>query len=118
VLDMVTKGRFILGLGAGWYEGEHDAFGLDLKPIGERISRFESAVRVVKALFSDEARTEPGVTLEAPPWRLDGATNLPPPVRSGGPPVWLGGQKSRGLRIAARYADGWNVIMHRYVASA
>ena len=107
-LDQVTGGRFILGLGAGWHVGEHGAFGIDLPPLRERFDRFESTVRVLKALFSDEARQAPGVSLEAPPWRLDGATMEPGFVRPGGPPLWLGGQGPRGLRIAARYADGWN----------
>jgi alkanesulfonate monooxygenase SsuD/methylene tetrahydromethanopterin reductase-like flavin-dependent oxidoreductase (luciferase family) len=107
-LDHVTGGRFVLGLGAGWHAGEHDTFGIDLPPIGERISRLEATVRVLKVLFSDEARHEPGVTLDAPPYRLDGATMEPGPVRPGGPPIWLGGQRPRGLRIAAQYADGWN----------
>ncbi|MBA2570316.1 MAG: LLM class flavin-dependent oxidoreductase [Chloroflexi bacterium] len=108
VLDNVTGGRFILGLGAGWHEGEHRSLGIELPPIGERIDRFESAVRIIKALFSEEAAREPGVTLDAPPWRLEGAVNLPAPVHPGGPPLWLGGQRPRGLKIAARYADGWN----------
>ena len=50
----------------------------------------------------------PGVTLDAPPYRLDGAVMEPGPVQPGGPPIWLGGQGPRGLRLAARYADGWN----------
>jgi len=107
-LDHVTGGRYILGLGAGWHVGEHDAFGIDLPPVRERFDRFESAVRVLRALFSDEARHEPGITLDAPPFRLDGATMEPGPLRPGGPPIWLGGQGPRGLRLAARYADGWN----------
>jgi alkanesulfonate monooxygenase SsuD/methylene tetrahydromethanopterin reductase-like flavin-dependent oxidoreductase (luciferase family) len=107
-LDNVTGGHFILGLGAGWHVGEHEAFGIDLPPLGERFDRFESAIRVLKALFSDEARQAPGVSLDAPPWRLDRATMEPGFVRPGGPPLWLGGQGPRGLRIAARYADGWN----------
>ena len=48
------------------------------------------------------------MTLDAPPFRLSGATMEPAPIRPGGPPLWLGGQGPRGLRIAARYADGWN----------
>ena len=107
-LDHVTGGRYILGLGAGWHVGEHESFGIDLPPLRERFDRYESAVRVLKALFSDEARQAPGVSLDAPPWRLEQATMEPGFVRSGGPPLWLGGQGPRGLRIAARYADGWN----------
>jgi alkanesulfonate monooxygenase SsuD/methylene tetrahydromethanopterin reductase-like flavin-dependent oxidoreductase (luciferase family) len=107
-LDHITGGRFILGLGAGWHVGEHEAFGIDLPPLRERFDRFESTVRILKALFTDEARQPPGVSVDAPPWRLDRATMEPGFVRPGGPPLWLGGQGPRGLRIAARHADGWN----------
>jgi alkanesulfonate monooxygenase SsuD/methylene tetrahydromethanopterin reductase-like flavin-dependent oxidoreductase (luciferase family) len=107
-LDHLTRGRYILGLGAGWHAWEHDAFGIELPPIGQRFDRLESQLRVLRALFSDAADAEPGVTLDAPPYRLDGALIEPPPVRPGGPPIWLGGQGPRGLRLAARYADGWN----------
>ncbi len=107
VLDNVTGGRFILGLGAGWHEGEHDAFGIPLPPLPERYDRYESALRVLTALFSDEARTPPGVTLDDPSFPLHLATNEPGPIRPGGPPIWLGGQKRRGIALAARYAEGW-----------
>jgi alkanesulfonate monooxygenase SsuD/methylene tetrahydromethanopterin reductase-like flavin-dependent oxidoreductase (luciferase family) len=107
-LDHLTGGRFVLGLGAGWHVGEHEALGIDLPPVKERFDRFEAAVRVIDALFSEAALVPPGVTLDAPPFRLDGATMEPAPIRPGGPPLWLGGQGPRGLRIAARYADGWN----------
>lgn len=107
LLDQATGGRFILGLGAGWHVDEHAAYGIPLPPIGERLSRLESAVRVVRALHSPAAATEAGVTLDDPFYPLRGAVNLPPPLRPGGPPIWLGGQKPRGLRMAAALADGW-----------
>ena len=107
-LDHVTGGRYILALGAGWHVGEHESFGIDLPPLRERFDRFEATIRVLRALFSDEARAAPGVTLDAPPYRLDGAVMEPGPVGDGGPDIWLGGQGPRGLRLAARYADGWN----------
>lgn len=107
VLDNVTGGRFVLGLGAGWHEGEHDAFAIPLPPIRERYDRYESALRVLSALFSDEARRPPGVTLDDPFFPLRGATNEPGAVRPGGPPIWLGGQKARGIALAVRYAEGW-----------
>jgi len=106
-MDIITGGRFVLGLGAGWHEGEHAAFGIPLPPIGERMSRLESAVLVVRALGSPEAAREPGVTLDDPYYPLRDALNLPSPVTPGGPPIWLGGQRPRGFRMAARLADGW-----------
>jgi alkanesulfonate monooxygenase SsuD/methylene tetrahydromethanopterin reductase-like flavin-dependent oxidoreductase (luciferase family) len=107
VIDHVTGGRFILGLGAGWHPGEHEAFGLPLPPIGERMDRLTSAIGVFRALFSPEAGGDPGVTRDDPFYPLERAVNEPAPVRPGGPPIWLGGKKPRGLRMAGTLADGW-----------
>jgi alkanesulfonate monooxygenase SsuD/methylene tetrahydromethanopterin reductase-like flavin-dependent oxidoreductase (luciferase family) len=107
VLDHATGGRFVLGLGAGWHEPEHRAFGLDLPPIGERIDRLESTVGVLLALFSPEAATVPGVTRPDPHYPLEGAVNLPAPLTAGGPPIFLGGQKRRGIALAGRIGSGW-----------
>ncbi len=107
VLDIVTGGRFILGLGAGWHVGEHEAFGVELPEPRERVDRLESTVRVLTALFSEEARSEPGVSLDDQVIRLDRATNHPPPASPGGPPLWLGGLRPRTLALAARFGSGW-----------
>ncbi|HUG48474.1 MAG TPA: LLM class flavin-dependent oxidoreductase [Candidatus Limnocylindria bacterium] len=107
VLDNVTGGRFILGLGTGWHEGEHRSFGIPLPPPAERFDRFESYVATVHALLSDEACREPGITRDDPFFPLEQATNEPPPLRPGGPPLWLGGQRRRGIALAVRYAQGW-----------
>ncbi len=107
VLDHATGGRFILGLGTGWHEGEHAQFGIPLPPMPERFDRFEHAVEVLKALFSPAAAAPPGVTRPDPYYPLDRATNEPPPRTPGGPPIYLGGQRRRGIALAARLADGW-----------
>ena len=109
VLDHATAGHFVLGLGAGWFEGEHEPFGLELPPIGRRIDRLVSAVAVLEALFSPEAAAPPGVTRPDPFYPLAGATNMPPPLTPGGPPLYLGGQGPRGIRLAAQSAAGWLV---------
>ena len=107
LLDHATGGRFIVGIGAGWHLGEHESFGIPLPPMPERFDRFESAVRVLKALFSAAAAKAPGVTRDDPFYPLKGALNEPSPLTPGGPPVWLGGQKKRGIALAAELADGW-----------
>ena len=107
VLDHATGGRFVLGLGAGWFENEHEPFGIALPPIGERIDRLISAVEVLQLLFSPAAQAPEGVTRHDPFYPLAGATNLPGPLTPGGPPIFLGGQKPRGIRLAARRGSGW-----------
>ena len=107
VLDHATAGRFVVGLGAGWFEGEHEPFGLDLPPIGPRIDRLVSAVETLRALWSPAAAAPPGVTRPDPFYPLRDAVNAPPPRTAGGPPIYLGGQGPRGLRLAARAGAGW-----------
>jgi alkanesulfonate monooxygenase SsuD/methylene tetrahydromethanopterin reductase-like flavin-dependent oxidoreductase (luciferase family) len=107
LLDHVTGGRFIVGLGAGWHEGEHTPMGIDLQAMPERFDRFESAVHVLRALWSEAASAPPGVTRPDPFYPLAEATNEPPALTPGGPPLYLGGQKRRGIALAAAVADGW-----------
>jgi alkanesulfonate monooxygenase SsuD/methylene tetrahydromethanopterin reductase-like flavin-dependent oxidoreductase (luciferase family) len=107
VLDHVSGGHLIVGLGAGWHDPEHGPFGIPFPPIVERFDRFESALAVIRALFSDPARTLPGVTRPDPYVPLAGATNEPGTLTPGGPPIWLGGQRRRGIDLAARHAQGW-----------
>jgi alkanesulfonate monooxygenase SsuD/methylene tetrahydromethanopterin reductase-like flavin-dependent oxidoreductase (luciferase family) len=107
VLDHATDGRFVLGLGAGWFEGEHEPFGIELPAVGPRIDRLVSAVDTIRALFSAEAGGRPGVTRDDPFYPLRGAVNAPPPRTPGGPPIYLGGQKARGIALAARAGSGW-----------
>jgi alkanesulfonate monooxygenase SsuD/methylene tetrahydromethanopterin reductase-like flavin-dependent oxidoreductase (luciferase family) len=107
VLDNVTGGRFILGLGSGWHSGEHQAFGIALPPLPERFDLLESELRALSALFGTDASAGRGVTLHDPHFPLRDATLEPAPMRPGGPAIWLGGQKRRGIGLAVRYAEGW-----------
>ena len=107
VMDHATDGRFIVGLGAGWHEGEHLPFGIPMPPMPERFDRFEATVHVLRALWSPAAAAPPGVTRPDPYYPLTEATNEPPPRTPGGPPLWLGGQRRRGIALAAAVADGW-----------
>lgn len=98
------RGRFVLGLGAGWLEAEHRMFGWPFPPLGERVSLLESSVRIIKEMW----RNPNGASVSAGPFELAEARTDPPPLTLGGPPVWLGVQGPRGLGIVARHADGWN----------
>src|SRR4029079_15420847 len=75
VLDHATDGHFILGLGAGCFEGEHEPFGLDLPRIGPRMARLVSAAETLRALWSPAAAALPGVTRDDPFYPLAGAVN-------------------------------------------
>ena len=107
VMDHATGGHFILGLGAGWHDGEHRPFGIPLPPMPERFDRFESALNVLRALWSEDAAAPPGVTRPDPFYPLEDATNEPPPLTPGGPPLWIGAERRRGIALAAALADGW-----------
>ncbi len=104
-LDVISGGRLEVGLGAGWFEEEHRQFGLPLAPIGERMRRLEEACQILKALW-----TEPRATVEGVYYQIRGAVHEPKPVQHPHPPLVIGTSGERvGLRIAARYAQTWNM---------
>jgi F420-dependent oxidoreductase-like protein len=106
-IDLLSGGRFELGLGAGWNEEEYEAFGYEFGSVGDRFDGLEDALGVLTHLFADE---EP-VSYEGKVHRLQDAYLQPRPAQPGGPPIWLGGKGGpRGLRLAARHASGWNTV--------
>jgi F420-dependent oxidoreductase-like protein len=106
-IDLLSGGRFELGLGAGWNQQEYEAFGYEFGSAGDRFDGLEEALAVITRLFAEE---EP-VSYEGPRLTLRDAYLQPRPAQPGGPPVWLGGKGGpRGLRLAARYAAGWNTV--------
>ncbi len=92
-----------LGLGAGWHEREHRAFGVDYPSIGRRLDRLEEAAAICRTLLDGEA-----ATVEGRWWSAGGARNEPVPVQPRLPLVIGGSGEKRTLRIVARYADWWN----------
>jgi probable F420-dependent oxidoreductase len=106
-IDLLSEGRLDLGLGAGWYEAEFEAFGHQFGSPGERFEILEETVEVLARLWSDE---EP-VTWEGKRFRLSEAYCRPRPAQAGGPPLWIGGKGGpRLLRLVARRAAGWNTV--------
>jgi alkanesulfonate monooxygenase SsuD/methylene tetrahydromethanopterin reductase-like flavin-dependent oxidoreductase (luciferase family) len=84
-LDVISGGRAILGLGAGWFGAEHRAFGYDLPPLKERFERLEDALRIARAMFTQER-----VTVEGEHHRVADVFNNPRPIR-GDVPILVGG---------------------------
>jgi F420-dependent oxidoreductase-like protein len=104
-LDIVSSGRAMLGLGAAWYEEEHDAFGFDFPPAGERLDRLEEALQICRAMFTEEAPSFAGKH-----YRIEKALNIPRPVQPNGPRIMVGGSgEKRTLRLVAQYADMCNI---------
>jgi len=103
-LDVVSRGRAILGIGAGWFEPEHQGYGFDFPPIGERLSRLDEALQIIRAMLRGEKPT-----FEGRYYRTQDALNVPAPVQPGGPAILIGGTgEQRTLKLFARYADESN----------
>jgi F420-dependent oxidoreductase-like protein len=103
-LDVISKGRAVLGIGAAWNESEHAGYGYEFPPIGRRLDRLEEALAICRAMF-----TEDRPSFEGQFYRIDRALNVPRPIRAGGPRIMVGGGgEKRTLKIAARYADMTN----------
>jgi len=104
-LDIISHGRAWHGLGAGWFEGEHVAYGYDFPPLRERFERLEEALQISRSMFTEEQ-----TTFEGKHFRTAGAYNNPKPIR-GDIPILVGGSGERKtLRLVAQYADGCNVF--------
>jgi F420-dependent oxidoreductase-like protein len=104
-LDVVSGGRAIHGIGAAWFEAEHQAYGVRFPPLKERFEHLEDALRISRAMFTQERST-----IEGTHHRVDGVLNNPRPVR-GDIPILIGGSGERKtLRLVAQYADACNLF--------
>nr|WP_204332580.1 LLM class F420-dependent oxidoreductase [Geodermatophilus sabuli] len=107
-VDQMSGGRVELGIGSGWFEAEHAAYGIPFPELGERFDRYEEQLAVISGLWSTPA----GETFDfaGDHYRLAGSPALPKPVQEGGIPILVGGRgKRRTPRLAARYAAEFNV---------
>jgi F420-dependent oxidoreductase-like protein len=100
-LDVVSKGRALLGIGAAWNEDEHAGYGFEFPPIARRMDRLEEAVQITRLMFTEERPS-----FEGKFFRIDRALNVPRPIQKGGPKILIGGGgERRTLRILARHGD-------------
>jgi F420-dependent oxidoreductase-like protein len=123
-LDVISRGRAILGIGAAWYDVEHEGLGFEFPGAGERLDRLEEAVKICRAMFdADHA------TFEGSHYAIKDARTLPRPIRPDGIPIMIGGGgEKRTLRLVAQYADACNItgdvdvvrhkieVLHRHCA--
>ncbi|MDP9183709.1 MAG: TIGR03560 family F420-dependent LLM class oxidoreductase, partial [Actinomycetota bacterium] len=108
-VDQMSGGRVELGLGTGWYDGEHAAYGIPIPPLGERFERLEEQLQVVRGLWGSEGP----FSFEGKHYQLTDSPALPKPVQRPSPPIVMGGfGRKRTPRLAATYADEYNVPMH------
>jgi F420-dependent oxidoreductase-like protein len=104
-LDIISKGRAILGIGAAWHDIEHEGLGFDFPGVKERMDRLEEAVQICRAMFKDDH-----ATFEGRYYSIKDARNLPRPIQPGGPKIMIGGGgEKRTLKLVAQYADQCNV---------
>ena len=100
-LDVISKGRAILGIGAAWNENEHVGYGLEFPPIARRMDRLEEAVTIARLMFTEERPSFDGKH-----YRIERALNVPRPIQKGGPKILIGGGgEKRTLRILAKHGD-------------
>jgi len=104
-LDLVSNGRLVLGLGAGWEREEYDAHGYPYPSNAERIDQLAEAIKVLKAMWTQDEPTYRGRYFS-----IDKAYNNPRPLQKPYPPIMLGGSGSKLLRVAAAEADIVNFI--------
>jgi probable F420-dependent oxidoreductase len=99
-LDVLSDGRFVLGVGAGWMREEFEALGLDPS---ERGARTDEYIQVLRALWTEDPASFAGRFVN-----FDGIVLATTPRNQGGPPIWVGGNTDAGLRRALRHGDGWH----------
>lgn len=104
-IDVLSGGRLIAGVGAGWNTREHEQYALPFPPLKERMDRLDESIRVMKALWADGP-----ATYEGRYYTLAGAECYPKPAQRPMPVLVGGTGERRTLRIVAEHADEWNVV--------
>ena len=116
-VDQMSGGRVEFGLGTGWFEAEHTAYGIPFPPLGQRFGRLEEQLAIITGLWETEAGET--FSFEGTYYKLTDSPALPKPAQHPRPPVLLGGAGARRTpRLAARFADEFNLPFHTVQDSA
>ena len=115
-VDHMSGGRVELGLGAGWYQQEHDAYGIPFPPLGERFERLEEQLEIITGLWA--TTTGETYSFDGAHYKLFDSPALPKPLQAR-PPILVGGLGlKRTPRLAARFADEFNVAFRQLPETA
>lgn len=105
-LDVLSKGRLFMGIGAAWNVEESAAYGIPFPPVKERMQRLEEAVQIIKKMWTMET-----ATFEGKYYQIRNAYCNPKPIQKPHPPIMIGGSgEKRTLKIVAKYADACNLF--------
>lgn len=103
-IDQMSNGRFEFGIGAGWKAEEYRAYGYEFPPAGTRVDQLKDTLEICRRLWTSDRATYEGTH-----YRIDDAVCAPKPAQRPHPPIWVGGSGPRVMRLAARYADGFDL---------
>jgi F420-dependent oxidoreductase-like protein len=106
-LDVLSKGRLFMGIGAAWNEDESNAYGIHFPPANERLSRLEEAIQIIRKMWTEE----PSASFNGKYYQIRDAYCNPKPIQKPSPPILVGGSGERKtLKIVAKYADACNLF--------
>jgi F420-dependent oxidoreductase-like protein len=106
-LDVLSKGRLFMGIGAAWNEDESDAYGIHFPPASERLSRLEEAIQIIHKMWTEE----PSASFNGKYYQIHNAYCNPKPIQKPSPPILVGGGgEKKTLKIVAKYADACNLF--------
>lgn len=103
VVDVLSNGRLEFGIGAGWYDHEYYGYGFEFERPGVRVAKLMESVEIILKMW-----TEDYVNFDGKYYHLKGAVNVPKPLQKPHPPITIGGEGERMLRIVAKFADKCN----------
>jgi F420-dependent oxidoreductase-like protein len=107
-LDVLSKGRLFMGIGAAWNQEESFAYGISFPPTKERLLRLEEAIQIIRKMWTEE---EPAAIFNGKYYQINNAYCNPKPVQKPSPPIMVGGSGERyTLKIVAKYADACNLF--------
>jgi alkanesulfonate monooxygenase SsuD/methylene tetrahydromethanopterin reductase-like flavin-dependent oxidoreductase (luciferase family) len=106
-VDQMSEGRVEFGIGAGWKAEEYRAYGYEFPAAGARVEQLKDTLEICRRLWTSDRATYHGKH-----YRIEDAVCAPKPAQRPHPPIWVGGSGPRVMRLAARYADGFDLGRH------